>query len=126
METLTQPDELLPCPFCGGPAVSWYAPYGDLLTCCGAPQQLGDETCCGKYCKTHPDAWNTRATPRIDDQVDVEAFKKLIVAADFLHEAISECRVADDQYSDAFEAWLKYKLVCDQITAHYNLTRKGE
>lgn len=69
---------------------------------------------------------NTRATPRIDDQVDVEAFKKLIVAADFLHEAISECRVADDQYSDAFEAWLKYKLVRDQITAHYNLTRKGD
>ena len=35
--------------------------------------------------------------------------ERLIEAADFLHEAISDCKVLEDQYSDAFEAWIKYK-----------------
>lgn len=54
-----------------------------------------------------------RAAPRIDDQVDVEALKRE------LYRAMQHTRLGAT-YGEKADA-LK-----DYITAHYNLTRKGE
>lgn len=48
--------ELLPCPFCDGPAVNVAGEY----ISCGAPAFL---TCAGRSVRADAEDWNTRATP---------------------------------------------------------------
>ena len=60
--------KLLPCPFCGGPAVNV---GGEYITC-GRPPLDGEYRCVGRQIKADVDddncmesrAWNTRAAPR--------------------------------------------------------------
>lgn len=71
------PKELMPveCPFCGGPAVTFYPREHDVpFATCGAPQPLGDERCIGKHIQAEVYRWNTRASlaPAKQEQGEVE------------------------------------------------------
>lgn len=79
--------ELLPCPFCNGPAVNVAGEY----ISCGSPAFL---TCAGRSVRADAEDWNTRATPtppsrdadveRVDMQVVSDAIsyaKRVLVQA---------------------------------------------
>lgn len=67
---MTQND-LLPCPFCGGPAVTTHDPIYGYQVQCGAPYN----NCGAIHIRMSPDAWDRRPTPPADAQRALEALK---------------------------------------------------
>lgn len=111
---MTQPDELKPCPFCGGAAIvnadGWAESSWWFAQCLGCQAQ-GDEYNSGEEALK---AWNTRSTP------DQQAIDHVMAHNAILREALwkyANCGPFDFQPSDAeeilnateadVEAWLK-------------------
>lgn len=127
---MTQPDELLPCPFCGYTAkrrnVEFQRGTEDRE---GTPITVFCPDCAAtgpfRYCPAENadmalTAWNTRPTPSIDDQVDITELKHK------QYEVVRGMLSDDKEFYGGYRERKGWNAAIDHITAHYNLTRKGD